>query len=135
MMKHGSYHLHDRSIIPFSHTIGLRGVWRCDLVFDALILQIIFQDALVFRAVVSANGLNTLCEFRLCEIFEYLEDFENGACLLVWYKEAVYESSCVINERDKVSVSAERGNLHWSTCIRVNQRSLFRVLVVNGRKG
>src|SRR5216110_2734367 len=102
MMKHGSYHLHDRSIVPFSHTIGLWGVWRCDLVFDALILQIIFQDALIFRVIVSANGLNTLREFCLCKIFEYLKGFKNGACLLVWYKEAAYESSCVIVKRDEI---------------------------------
>src|SRR5436190_243878 len=107
MMKHGSYHLHDRSIVPFSHAIGLRGVWRCDLMFDALILQIIFQDTLVFRAVVSANGLNTLREFRLCEIFEYLKGFKNGACLLVWSEEAMSEPSCVVNKCDKVSVSAK----------------------------
>src|SRR5436190_373285 len=99
-----------------------------------LILQIIFQDTLVFCAIVSANGLDMLCEFRLCEIFEYLEGFKNGACLLVWYKEVMYESSCIINEHDEVPVSTERGNLHWSTCIRVNQHSLFQVLVVNGRK-
>src|SRR5216110_2043231 len=98
MMKHGSYHLHNRSIVPFSHTIGLWGVWRCDLVFDALILQIIFQDTLVFRAVVSVNGLHTLYEFHLCEIFEYLEGFKNGACLFVWYKKAASESTRIINE-------------------------------------
>src|SRR5208282_2806719 len=83
MMKHGSYHLHNRSVVPFSHAIGLRGVWRCDLVFDALILQVILENTLVFRAVVCANGLNTLCEFRFCKVFEYLKGSENGACLLV----------------------------------------------------
>jgi hypothetical protein len=75
--------------------------------FDALILQIVFQNTLVFRAVVSANGLNTLCEFRFCEIFEYLKGSKNGACLLVWNEEAAYELSCVVNKRDEVSVSAE----------------------------
>src|SRR5436190_22898585 len=100
MMKHGSYHLHNHSIVPFSHTIGLRGVWHCDLVFDVLILQIIFQNTLVFHAIVSVNGLNMLSEFHICEVFEYLKGFENGACLLVWNKEAAYEPSCVINKCD-----------------------------------
>ena len=102
--------------------------------FNILILQIIFQNILIFHVVINMNDLNILYEFCLCEIFEYFKDFENNTYLFVWYKKVMYESNCVINEHDEIPIFFEWNNLHWFIYIKVNQYSLFRMLIVNRRK-
>ena len=134
MMKHESYHLHDHSIISFSHVIEFREIWYYDLIFDILILQIILQNILIFYVIVNMNDLNIFHKFHLCKIFKYLKDFKNNAYFLVWYKKIMYESNYIINEYNEIFVSIEWGDLHWFIYIKMNQHSLFWMLVVNERK-
>jgi hypothetical protein len=73
LIKHGSYHLYESSILPFAHLILLRSVWGKKLILDTFFIKIIFHlSVLELGAIVTSNSLDFSIKFILCSLQEFL---------------------------------------------------------------
>jgi hypothetical protein len=73
LIKHGSCHLYESSILPFGHHILLRSVGGEKLMFDTLFIKIIFHlSVLKLGAIVTSNSLDFSIKFTLCSLQEFL---------------------------------------------------------------
>ena len=82
-MKHGTNCFYYRVILPFSHTIMLRSVWRCSLPLNANFSAIILEfNGFVLCPIVSPQYLDFLLELVFDQEFEVSEPGEYFILLL-----------------------------------------------------
>ena len=73
-MKHGTDCFYNRAILPFSHTIMLRSVWRCSLPLNANFFAIILEFiGFILGRIISPQYLDFILEFVFDQGFEVLE--------------------------------------------------------------
>jgi hypothetical protein len=72
-IKHGSCHLYESTVLPFDHSILLRGIESRKLIFDAFFLQKVFYlSFLKFGAIVTFYLLYFGIKFIFCHSQKFL---------------------------------------------------------------
>ena len=82
-MKHGTDNVHNREILPFSHTILLRSVWRCSLPLNANFSTIILEFiGFILGPIISPQHLDFLLGLVFDQGFEVSKPGEHFILLL-----------------------------------------------------
>jgi hypothetical protein len=69
LIKHGSYHLYESSILSFGHLILLMSVGDRKLMFDTFFINIIFHlSVLELGDIVTSNSFDFGIKFILCHL-------------------------------------------------------------------
>jgi hypothetical protein len=102
--KHGSCHLYESTVLPFSHPILLRSIGSQKLMLDAIFIsKVLYLSVLEFDAVVTCNLLYFGIKLILCPFQELL--YHLLSFTLILQKEHPREARIIINNNNTIFVT------------------------------